>query len=70
MLDTESYENVKKALGLLKLLAQGERNLADRKVLAQEDFLRPWIVTFTATATAFVNAGSFSGIAVPQLLFG
>lgn len=27
-------------------------------------------MTFTATATAFVNAGSFSGVAVPQLLFG
>lgn len=38
LLDTESYEKMKKALGLLKLLAQGERDIVDGKVLSQEEF--------------------------------
>ncbi|MDD2585778.1 MAG: type II toxin-antitoxin system Phd/YefM family antitoxin [Syntrophomonadaceae bacterium] len=38
LLDTESYEKMKKALGILKLLTQGERDIADGKVLSQEDF--------------------------------
>lgn len=38
LLDTESFEKMKKALGLLKLLAQGERDIVDGKVLSQEDF--------------------------------
>lgn len=38
LLDTESYEKMKKALGLLKLLAQGERDIVDGKVSSQEDF--------------------------------
>lgn len=38
LLDTESYEKMKKAIGLLKLLAQGERDIVDGKVLSQEDF--------------------------------
>ena len=38
LLDTESYEKMKKAIGLLKLLAQGESDLADGKVLSQEGF--------------------------------
>ena len=38
LLDTESYEKMKKALGLLKLMAQGERDIADEKVISQDDF--------------------------------
>ena len=38
LLDTESYEKMKKALGLLKLMAQGERDIADGKVISQDDF--------------------------------
>lgn len=38
LLDTESYEKMKKALGLLKLLTQGESDIAAGKVLSQEDF--------------------------------
>ena len=38
LVDTESYENMKKAIGLLKLLTQGERDIADGKILSQEDF--------------------------------
>ncbi len=38
LLDTESYEKMKKALGLLKLLAQGERDIIDGEFLTQEDF--------------------------------
>ncbi len=38
LLDTESYEKMKKAIGLLKILAQGERDIVDGKVMLQEDF--------------------------------
>lgn len=38
LLDTESYEKMKKTFGLLKLLSQGESDVADGKVLSQEDF--------------------------------
>ncbi|MHB8126138.1 MAG: type II toxin-antitoxin system Phd/YefM family antitoxin [Desulfitobacteriaceae bacterium] len=38
LVDTESYENMKKALGLLKLLTQGESDIVDGKVISQEDF--------------------------------
>ncbi|MCL6638467.1 MAG: type II toxin-antitoxin system Phd/YefM family antitoxin [Firmicutes bacterium] len=38
LLDPESYEKMKKALGLLKLLAQGERDIVNGKVLSQEEF--------------------------------
>ncbi|KJS17255.1 MAG: prevent-host-death protein [Peptococcaceae bacterium BRH_c4b] len=38
LLDAESYEKMKKAIGLLKLLAQGERDIVDENVLSQEDF--------------------------------
>ena len=38
LLDTESYQNMKKALGLLKLLSQGELDLANEKVMLQDDF--------------------------------
>jgi prevent-host-death family protein len=38
LLDTESYEKMKKAIGLLKLLAQGERDISDGKFLSQDDF--------------------------------
>ncbi len=38
LLDTESYEKMKKAFGILKLLSQGERDIIDGKFLSQEDF--------------------------------
>lgn len=38
LLDPGSYEKMKKALGLLKLLAQGERNIAESKSMPQEEF--------------------------------
>ena len=38
LVDTESYEKMKKAIGLLKLLAQGEQDITTGKVLSQEDF--------------------------------
>jgi prevent-host-death family protein len=38
LLDTESFENMKKALGLLKLLAQSEHDIVDGKFSSQEDF--------------------------------
>ena len=37
LVDTESYENMKKAIGLLKLLTQGESDIVNGKVLSQED---------------------------------
>lgn len=38
LLDTESYEKMKNALGLMKLLTQGERDIVDENVLSQDDF--------------------------------
>ncbi|KUK63082.1 MAG: Prevent-host-death family protein [Desulfotomaculum sp. 46_80] len=38
LLDTESYEKMKNAIGLLKMLVQGERDIIDGKFLSQEDF--------------------------------
>jgi len=38
LLDTESYENMKKALGMLKLLAQGERDIIDENITPQDEF--------------------------------
>jgi prevent-host-death family protein len=38
LLDPASYEKMKKALGLLKLLAQGERDIAEGKITPQENF--------------------------------
>jgi prevent-host-death family protein len=38
LLDPASYEKMKKALGLLKLLAQGERDIDEGKVKPQEEF--------------------------------
>ena len=38
LLDTESYEKMKKAIGLLKILAQGERDIVEGKAISQEDF--------------------------------
>lgn len=38
LVDTESFEKMKKAIGLLKLLAQGERDIVEGKLLPQEEF--------------------------------
>ncbi|MDA8211588.1 MAG: type II toxin-antitoxin system Phd/YefM family antitoxin [Clostridia bacterium] len=38
LLDTESYEKMKKTIGLLKLLTQSERDIVDGKVLPQDIF--------------------------------
>ena len=38
LLDTESFEKMKQALGLLKLLAQSEHDIVAGKILSQEDF--------------------------------
>lgn len=38
LLDTESYEKMKKALGMLKLLAQGEQDIIDKNVTPQDEF--------------------------------
>ena len=35
--DPESYENMRNAIGLLKLISQGENNVRDGKVRSQED---------------------------------
>ena len=50
LLDTESYEKMKKALGLLKLLSQGERDIVGGKILSQEDF-------FSDLDRSFDNSG-------------
>jgi prevent-host-death family protein len=38
LLDPESYEKMKQAIGLLKLLAQGEQDIVSERFLTQEDF--------------------------------
>jgi len=38
LLDPESYEKMKKAIGLLKLLNQGEKDIVEEKVTSQEKF--------------------------------
>jgi prevent-host-death family protein len=38
LLDTESYEKMKKAISLLKLLSQGERDIVEDNFMSQEDF--------------------------------
>ncbi len=37
LLDTESYEKMRNALGLFKLMAQGERDITDNKVISQDE---------------------------------
>jgi prevent-host-death family protein len=38
LLDIESYEKMRKAIGLLKILTQGEQDIINGKFLSQEDF--------------------------------
>ena len=38
LVDTESDEKMRKAIGLLKILAQGEQDITTGEVLPQEDF--------------------------------
>jgi prevent-host-death family protein len=38
LLDPDSYEKMRQAVGLLKLLAQGEHDIVEGKVLSQEEF--------------------------------
>lgn len=38
LVDTESYDQMKKAIGLLKVLAQGEQDITNGQVFPQEDF--------------------------------
>ena len=37
LIDTESYENMNKALGILKLIALGEKDILEKKYTNQED---------------------------------
>jgi prevent-host-death family protein len=38
LMDTESYEGMQNALGLLKLLAQGEKDILNKNFTKQEEF--------------------------------
>jgi prevent-host-death family protein len=38
LVDTASFEKMQQAIGLLKLLSQGERDIVDGKILSQEEF--------------------------------
>ena len=38
LLDTESYEKMTDALAIMKIVAQGEKDVRDGKVMRQEDF--------------------------------
>jgi len=37
LLDTESFQDMQKALGLLKIIAQGENDIRSGKLISQED---------------------------------
>lgn len=37
LMDTESYENMQKTLGILKVLAQGENDIANNKITKNSD---------------------------------
>ena len=37
LMDTESFENMKNALGILKLIALGEKDIAEKKYKPQEE---------------------------------
>ncbi len=38
--DPESYENMRNAIGILKLISEGESNVRDGRVRAQEDVFK------------------------------
>lgn len=38
LVDIESYEKMRKAIGLLKILTQGEQDIVNGKFLSQNDF--------------------------------
>jgi prevent-host-death family protein len=38
LVDAESYEQMQKTLGMLKLLASGEKDIADKKYKEQNEF--------------------------------
>jgi len=48
LLDTDSYEKMKKALALLKLLAQGEQDIRQGKGAGQEEFFAEMDASFAA----------------------
>ncbi|TAL37492.1 MAG: type II toxin-antitoxin system Phd/YefM family antitoxin [Spirochaetes bacterium] len=37
LLDPESFENMQKALGILKMVSQGEKDVIDNNLLSQEE---------------------------------
>jgi len=43
--DTVSYENMRNAIGILKLISQGEADIRDGKVKSQEDVFKDIEVT-------------------------
>lgn len=40
LLDTESYEKMKGALGLLKIISQGEKDIRENKVVPQSELFK------------------------------
>ncbi len=37
LLDPDSYESMHKALGIMKLISEGEKNITDKKFISQDD---------------------------------
>jgi len=37
LMDTESYQNMQKAIGILKMVAQGENDIRKNKVILQDE---------------------------------
>ena len=40
IMDAESYQNLQNAIGLLKLISQGEKDITEGKITPQEDFFK------------------------------
>lgn len=40
LLDAKSYENMKKALGILKIVSLGERDIRNKKLIAQDEVFK------------------------------
>ena len=40
LIDTESYENTQKAIGIMKLIAQGEKDVTNKKYDHQNDYFK------------------------------
>ncbi len=46
LMDTESYDSIQNAIGILKLISMGEKDIKDGKLTEQNFFFRPSKIKF------------------------